>query len=318
MLTPVAVATLGALTVATVSFAIPTTSTTNVAFISLTTPRKVLNAVSVAANKSTSAVIAGGTTTVPTNATAVKLTVTAKGTAGGTLNFYPAGNDAGGSGQYLSYPSGNSPVSATIEENIGQSDELTVANSGSGSAVVSMTVLAYSTQVTAGDLNGVGGTNGQVLTNDGVGGASWHDPAGPQTYASRLNDWPGNFTLTDFIPAGTYLVTMKTDGFSIGAATFNCSVQTPGFVTADYLYGQINPPIYDATPSTSILIDTIAPGNLTMNCFVGSGSVEFFFTSLIATLVTGNGYVVAPGGGGTQPASSRRGSTAPVHPTIPR
>ena len=52
----------------------------------------------------------------PTNATTVRLTVTAKGTKGGTLSFYPAGNPAGASGDTLDYPVGNGLVSTVIKE----------------------------------------------------------------------------------------------------------------------------------------------------------------------------------------------------------
>jgi hypothetical protein len=155
-----------------VAGAAPTTSTTDVTFVSLTAPHQVLSG-TIAANKTLSEVVIGGSTTVPADATTVKLTVTAKGAAGGVLNFYPAGNLAGASGQTLSYPSGSTVAATTIEENVGQSGELTFANAGTGSATVVAKLIGYSTQVTAGDLNGVGGSNGQVLTNDGAGGASW-------------------------------------------------------------------------------------------------------------------------------------------------
>lgn len=163
------------LVVTGVAGAAPTTSTTDVAFVPLTVGHKVLSNVTIGINKTNSPVVAGGSTTVPTNATAVRLTVTAKGTKAGMLNFYPAGNASAGSGQSLSYPAGNVTVSATIEENIGQSDQLTFANSGAGSAIVNATLTGYSTQVTAGDINGVGGSNDQVLTNNGAGGAIWRD-----------------------------------------------------------------------------------------------------------------------------------------------
>jgi len=153
----------------------PTTSTTDVSFVALNPAHKVLSAATIGANKTSSPVVAGGATTVPTNATVVRLTVTAKGAAGGVLNFYPAQNVSGGSGQFLSYPSGSVSVSTTIEENIGQADELTFANSGSGSVVVTATITGYSTQVTAGTINGSGGSAGQVLTNDGAGGAVWQN-----------------------------------------------------------------------------------------------------------------------------------------------
>ena len=164
----------GGITLAGVAAASPT-STTSVSFVALNPAHKVLSAATIAANKTSSPVVAGGATTVPTNATAVQLTVIAKGAAGGVLNFYPAQNVSGGSGQSLPYPSGSGSVSTTIQENIGQGDALTFANASSGSVVVTATITGYSTQVTAGTINGTGGTTGQVLTNTGTG-TSWQNP----------------------------------------------------------------------------------------------------------------------------------------------
>jgi hypothetical protein len=169
-----AVAAAGALAVAGIAGAAPTSSTTDVAIVPLTLGHKVLSNVTISANKTTSPVVAGASTTVPTNATTVRLTVTAKGAKAGVLNFYPAGNLGGGSGQSLAYPAGTL-VSTTIQENVGQSNELTFANAGTASVVVNATLTGYSTQVTAGDIGGTGGSNGQVLTNNGSGGAAWQN-----------------------------------------------------------------------------------------------------------------------------------------------
>ena len=151
-------------------------STTNVTFVPLTPTKLLLSNVTIASKKTNSPVVIGGTTTVPADATTVELTVSAKGASAGTLQFYPALNPSGGSGQTLAYPGSNVVVSTTIQENVGQSGELTFYNNGIGSAVVTARIIGYSTQVTAGDINGVGGTSGQVLTNDGSGGAAWQTP----------------------------------------------------------------------------------------------------------------------------------------------
>ena len=154
-------------------------TTTNVTFVPLSPAKVILSNVNIGANKTSSAVVIGGTTTVPSNATTVQLTVTAKGASIGTLNFYPTLNPSGGSGQTLAYPGSNVAASTTIQENVGQASSLTFANSGIGTATVTAKITGYSTQVTAGDINGVGGTNGQVLTNDGAGGAAWTTPPVP-------------------------------------------------------------------------------------------------------------------------------------------
>ncbi|MGN6723934.1 MAG: hypothetical protein ACTHJM_15095 [Marmoricola sp.] len=152
-------------------------TTTNVNFVPLSPAKVVLNNTAIASKKTNSPVVIGGTTTVPSNATTVELTVSAKGASSGTLDFFPAMNIAGGSGQTLTYPGGNAVVTGTIQENVGQSGELSIYNAGLGTAVVTAKIIGYSTQVTAGDINGVGGFGGQVLTNDGVGGAAWKNPA---------------------------------------------------------------------------------------------------------------------------------------------
>lgn len=173
----VATAVLGVGAIAGVAGA--TGSTTEVSFVALSPARTVLSNASIAANKTNSPVVIGSTTTVPSNATAVQLTVTAKGASSGTLAFYPALNPSGGSGQSLHYPGSNLVATTTIQENVGQAGELTFFNNGAGSATVTAKITGYSTQVTAGDINGVGGTSGQLLTNDGAGGAVWQDQAPP-------------------------------------------------------------------------------------------------------------------------------------------
>jgi hypothetical protein len=70
----------------------------------------------------------------------------------------------------LSWAAGKS-ATATIDVNVGLVDEVTVAN-GAGASTASASVTGYSTQVTDGDINGVDGTSGQVLTNTGTG-ANW-------------------------------------------------------------------------------------------------------------------------------------------------
>ncbi|MGN6723931.1 MAG: hypothetical protein ACTHJM_15080 [Marmoricola sp.] len=152
-------------------------TTTDVTFVPLSPAKVLLNGASIASKKTNSPVVIGGTTTVPADATTVELTVSVKGASSGTLDFFPAMNIPGGSGQTLTYPSGNVVVTGTIQENVGQSGELTIYNAGLGTAVVTAKIIGYSTQVTAGDINGVGGTSGQVLTNDGSGGASWQTPS---------------------------------------------------------------------------------------------------------------------------------------------
>lgn len=260
-----------------------TTSTTDVSFVALNPAHKLLSAVTIAANKTNSPVVAGGATTVPTNATAVRLTVTAKGAAGGVLNFYPAQNLSSGSGQFLSYPSGDVSVGTTIEENIGQADQLTFANSSGGSVVVTATLTGYSTQITAGTINGTGGTSGQVLTNDGTGGASWQTPQ-PSTavvYFKRLQTGASSVVLS--LPAGSYDV--------FANAIYATSLQTGGpFDVTCFLSDSLTPGVFDgaesdmpdATPSLGssttlpAQVDVTLPSAATVkyNCFTNASSAE--------------------------------------------
>lgn len=205
------VATLGVATVTAVAGASsPTPSViTNLTFTPLTAGHKVFSG-TVAAHKTASPVVSGGSTTVPYSATTIRFTVTAKGSAGGVLDFYPAGNTNGGSGQTLTYASGNVMATGQIEEKVGQSNELTIVNSGTGSAAVTLTATAYSTQVTTDDVSSTGGSFGQVLTNQGSG-VAW-GPAGGAVYISNPQSGaiPVNTTLKTVasvtVPAGTYLL----------------------------------------------------------------------------------------------------------------
>ena len=159
---------------ATAALADPPAPQTQVTIIPLTLAHKVAN-VTIAANKTYSTQVSGANTTVPANATTVQITVTAKGAAGGTIDIYPAGNPSGGSGQTVSFPAGNVLSSNIVEEKIGEASKVTFLNNSAGSAVVTATLNGYSTQVTYADINGAGGTNGQVLTNTGTG-TQWTTP----------------------------------------------------------------------------------------------------------------------------------------------
>jgi hypothetical protein len=172
---------------------------------------------------------------VPTNATTVQLTVTAKGSKAGVLNFYPAGNPSGGSGQTLAYPAGSVSATTTIQENIGQSDELTVANAGAASVVVTATLTGFSTQVTAGDIGNTGGSTGQVLTDNGRG-ANWQDPGGTalsiQTFDNQgdLNPVSATTVASLTVPMGSYYVSWSGFGESHSGTPdiLTCFIFAPG------------------------------------------------------------------------------------------
>jgi hypothetical protein len=267
----------------------PTTSTTSVTFVPLTAPHQVLSA-SIAANKTASAVVIGGSSTVPADATTVQLTVTAKGTKGGVINFYPAGNVAGASGQTLPYPAGGAVTAATIQENVGQSGELTFANAGAGSATVVAKVIGYSTQVTAGDINGVGGQAGEVLTNNGSGGATW-SAAGGSAYAVRgsgsLNRGGATpVTIASVtVPAGSYLVHVDAEIQNSSSNEYiECDAMSPNNAPIAQALADVFPPgVPIASESASGLLTT-SGGTLRVECydFYGNGSGLIRNATLIA------------------------------------
>jgi hypothetical protein len=226
----------------------PTTSTTDVAITPLTVGHKVLSNASIAAHQSKAVVVIGGATTVPSNATTVRLTISAKGAAGGMVGIYPTGNPGAASLVGLPYQPGNQLNTLVFQQNVGQSNEITFSNDSSGAAVVTVTLTGYSTQVTAGDIGGTEGLVGQVLTYNGAGGASWQD-AGDHAYevhtasAAMANTVFTNIASTT-VPAGTYFVSWSgvldnTDGAGF-THRVDCELLGPGFYVIATTGGDID------------------------------------------------------------------------------
>lgn len=191
------------------SAAVATTpgSRTDVSYIGV--DHRVLNNTYVAAHGSTSPVVIGGSTTVPSDATAVRLTVSVKGSAAGSLLVHPAGNPDGASGDTVSWTA-TKIGSGVISENIGTSNEITFVNQSTRPINITATITGYSTQVSAADVSGGGGSAGQVLTDDGHGGASWQTPSTVYDQSwprSMLPSTPQpGYDLDLYLPAGSYLV----------------------------------------------------------------------------------------------------------------
>ena len=193
-------------------------NTTSVSFVSLSPAKKLLTNTSIQANKTDSPVVIGASTTVPADATTVQLSISVTGTASGVLNFYPADDSSGGSGQFVEWAA-HSTGTGIIQENPGQSGELTFYNVSSAAAKVTATITGYSTQVTAGDVNGSGGVAGQALINNGDGTASWGSalPSSPTRRSRRPTST--SFTGLHFVqvaevsvPVGDFDVTYTGDG----------------------------------------------------------------------------------------------------------
>ncbi|RHW23845.1 hypothetical protein D0Z08_27525 [Nocardioides immobilis] len=166
-------------------------------------------------------VVSGGTTTVPTNATTIRMTVTARGAAAGTLSFFPAGNPDGSSGQTVSWSAGGT-ATEVITTDIGQKNQVAFKNTSTKAAIVTATITGYSTEVEVDDISESGGTAGQVLTNTGTA-AAWQDPQLPSAYHARNPSYVplsgGAATVVSLaLPAGRYQVEAITSGYGGGSA----------------------------------------------------------------------------------------------------
>ncbi|MGN6721565.1 MAG: hypothetical protein ACTHJM_03010 [Marmoricola sp.] len=180
---------------------------TDVGFISIA-PHRLLTNVSIASKHSSSPVVIGGSTTVPTDATTVQLSITAHSVGGGTIAIYSTGNP--GADDHFLYYYKNTTVSGLYNEHPGLGNEVTLTNTGLSAVTVTVSIVGYSTQVNAGSINGSGGSAGQVLTNT-ASGATWQTQG--DAYAAPLGEWvnvdpSGNMVpvATLNVPAGSYNV----------------------------------------------------------------------------------------------------------------
>jgi len=160
--------------------------TADVTYIALTPVHKVLSNAAIAKNAVNSPLVIGGSTTVPTDATSVLLSVAVKSTAAGSLSIFPLGNPGASSADTIPFPAGNVIVNATTKQNPGQSSKVSIKNNGTTTATVTVTITGYSTQTTASNISGLGGTAGQVLTNTGTG-AAWQSLLSDVTSAVSLS-----------------------------------------------------------------------------------------------------------------------------------
>lgn len=151
----------------------------DVTFIPLSVPHKILSNVSIAKAATNSTAVNGGSTTVPTDATSVRMTVAVKSSAAGSLSVFPTDNAASTSADTISFAAGNVVTTQVTEQSPGLSGKVSFKNNGTATAVVTVTLTGYSTQTTASNISGSGGSSGQVLTNNGTGGAVWHNLPAP-------------------------------------------------------------------------------------------------------------------------------------------
>jgi hypothetical protein len=108
---------------------------------------RVLNAVSVGTGHATSPVVIGGSTTVPTDATAVRLLISVKSTGAGELQIYPAGNSAGDADDTVSW-NGTKGGGGEVYENVGGSNEVAFFNRSSRAIYLTVTITGYTAKGT--------------------------------------------------------------------------------------------------------------------------------------------------------------------------
>jgi len=265
-----------------------TTDTTDVAFVAIPA-KQVMGNNSIPAGKAESAVVIGGASTVPSNATTVQLLVTVRGTKAGTIKLYPAGNPAGTSGDTLSWPAGGTST-ATFAENVGMSNKVSVENGSLGAAIVTLKIIGYSTQVTAGGINGSGGSAGQALVNNGTGGVAWGEPGRAYSSyqaASQSITFAGAFMRTVNVPAGAYVLSFNATVVGSGTPDFaHCWLFTPNGLTIVNGDAAVGAQVPRSSIAMQGVVTLNAGGQLSAYCWSQSGQpMSMINASLIAQSV---------------------------------
>jgi hypothetical protein len=178
---------------------------------------------------------------------------------------------------------------------------LTFTLSG-GAAKVTATITGYSTQVTDGDVSGLDGTSGQVLTDNGTG-AAWQTLPAKTAYVSTTTTPPVAITTSPTpvnsltVPAGTYVVSDTYDVLSGVPDLITCSLAAPDGPFAPTSYANsngVNGSGYVGAGSTQMVLTTTG-GAITLKC-EGATQVSGDYVAnnvLIASEVdTGSGSVV--------------------------
>jgi hypothetical protein len=249
----------------------------DVTFIPLFPPKKILSA-SIASHTIKSPVVIGGSTTVPSDATSVALTITIKSANGGLLSVYPAGNSGSTSEDIIPFDGGNAVNTVHSTQNVGTKNEITLANNGTATATVTVTITGYSTQLTAAGISGTGGSQGDVLTNNGAGGTSWQKAG--QLYVARsdfvvlaTNSHVSTFMSVN-VPAGLYFVSAFGEASSnsqTGTAAVTCELILPNGNFTSFT-SVVTPPVFDnATFQLQAAVQIDIAGTLSVQCHAAPG-----------------------------------------------
>jgi hypothetical protein len=242
-------------------------ATTAVSFTKLNPPFTLMTNTGIGASQVLTRVVSGAATPIPSNSSTIELTITASGPQNGRLDIYPAGNPQGGSGQFLAWTP-KLKMTKIVQENVGINDSLTFASHGTGVATVSATITGYSTQVTAGDINGSGGNAGQVLTNNGFGGVAWQTPTPARLAITDLPTMIFNNTLIESlrVPQGTWLVTTTGSAWGAGVGFFfRCQLLSPLGQQIDFQDIAVSPEILTGAVSMQGLLATPG-GDVQLRC----------------------------------------------------
>jgi hypothetical protein len=274
---------------------------------------KLLSNTSIAKGATNSPAVLGGATTVPTDATSVQLLVSVKSTQPGHVRVYPAGNPGASTSESIFFDGGDAVETRTTGQSAGLSSKVSITNFGIAAATVTVTIIGYSTQVTASGISGSGGDPGEVLTNTGAG-AKWGQ-AGAPAYAGgpgpfvRLevdeHEGYGQPIVSVTVPAGSYLISAQADVMedgTVGESEFNCFILSSGFdFIGDHRGGLLAP---DSTQQvyTSVSLQSLVttPGaTFDLRCET-IGNPHWLYaenSSIIATQVSSaNGDVVTTSG----------------------
>jgi hypothetical protein len=292
-------------------------TTTDVTFVPLATPYALFANKTIISTTPYSAVVIGGKTTVPTDATTVDLDVQAGGTTAGQMEFYPAGDLANSSGQLLSWAAGHT-TTADIQVNVGTKNQVTFAtslheggplsgasaNATTVSALVTATIVGYSTQVTDGDVSGLDGSAGQVLTDNGTG-AAWGNLPTTTAYAShatRVTLGAADVTVDSLtLPPGSYVVTDTFDAIATNVDLVSCTLYSTngsiGGIGNANLSGFYDNGDYAGTGDIQMATTTTTGGTISLGCgnYNGGTGTTIGLESLIATPVNTVSGWVTPG-----------------------
>lgn len=258
----------------------------DVTYISLSVPHKILSGAYIGKGATISPVAIGGSTTVPTDATSVQMTVAVKSTAAGSLSVFPTDHASSTTADTISFSAGSVVTTQVSKQSPGLSNKVSFKNGGTATAIVTVTITGYSTQTTASNISGSGGVAEQVLTNTGTG-AQWKTPT--PTYGSKNPDYvslTGSPTITSVtVPAGSYALNAATTAFGNGAPSYGyCFVVTPGGVILDDRFFNLDSSIFNTSMALQGLLQTTG-GRVFIQCSPINGSASVYNTVLTLTRV---------------------------------